>query len=113
MSTPTSLVTDVSTDEFPTVVVAAALPVVVDFWAPWCGPCRQLAPLLELLAKEYEGRLLIAKVNVDEEPALAGSFGIKGIPALVFYKAGAPREMITGMRSAADLRQWINGHLAA
>lgn len=112
MSTPTSLVTDVSTGEFPTVVVAAALPVVVDFWAPWCGPCRQLAPLLELLAKEYEGRLLIAKVNVDEEPALAGSFGIKGIPALVFYKAGAPREMITGMRSAADLRQWINGHLA-
>lgn len=112
MSPPLSLVTDVSTDEFPTVVVGAALPVVVDFWAPWCGPCRQLAPLLELLAKEYEGRLVVAKVNVDEEPALASSFGIKGIPAMVFYKAGTPREMITGMRSAADLRQWINQHLA-
>lgn len=113
MSTPLSLVTDVSMDEFPTVVVGAALPVVVDFWAPWCGPCRQLAPLLELLAKEYEGRLVVAKVNVDEEPALASSFGIKGIPAMVFYKAGTPREMITVMRSAADLRQWINQHLAS
>ena len=113
MSTPTSLVTDVSTAEFPAVIVAAALPVLVDFWAPWCGPCRQLSPLLGQLAKEYEGRLLIARVNVDEEPALTASYGIKGIPALLFYKAGAPREMITGMRSAPELRQWINGHLAS
>ena len=104
---------EATTDNFDKEVIQTAGKVLVDFWAPWCGPCRQLAPLLELLAKEYEGRLLIAKVNVDEEPALAGSFGIKGIPALVFYKAGAPREMITGMRSAADLRQWINNHLAS
>ena len=113
MSTPATCITDVSTNEFPTVVVASALPVVVDFWAPWCGPCRQLSPLLEDLAKEYEGRLLIAKVNVDEEPALTSSYGIGGIPALIFYKAGAPREMITGMRSAAELRDWINNHLAS
>jgi len=113
MSLPSSLVADVSTDEFPTVVVASILPVVVDFWAPWCGPCRQLSPLLREIAKDYEGRLHVVKVNVDEEPALASSFGIRGIPALVFYKAGTPREMITGMRSAAELRQWINQHLAA
>ena len=113
MSTPTNLITDVSTDEFPTVVVAATLPVVVDFWAPWCGPCRQLAPVLEVLSKEYEGRLLIAKVNVDEEPALTSAYGIRGIPAIIFYANGAPREMITGMRSVAELRTWINGHLAA
>lgn len=113
MNLPTSLVTDVSTDEFPTVVVASILPVVVDFQAPWCGPCRQLSPLLSELAKEYEGRLHVVRVNVDEEPALASSFGIRGIPALVFYKSGTPREMITGMRSAAELRQWINHHLAA
>ena len=113
MSLPTSLVTDVTTGEFPTVVVASILPVAVDFWAPWCGPCRQLSPLLSELAKEYEGRLHVVKVNVDEEPALASSFGIRGIPALVFYKAGTPCEMITGMRSAAELRQWINHHLDA
>ena len=113
MTTPTTLVADVSTGEFPTVVVAAPLPVVVDFWAPWCGPCRQLSPVLENLAKEFEGRLLFVKVNVDEEPALTSSYGIGGIPALIFYKAGAPREMITGMRSAAELRDWINCHLAA
>lgn len=113
MSHPTSLVTDVSTDEFPTVVISSSLPVVVDFWAPWCGPCRQLSPLLGELAKEYEGRLHVVKVNVDEEPALASSFGIRGIPALVFYKAGTPREMITGLRSAVELRQWIDHHLAA
>ena len=71
MSHPTSLVTDVSTDEVPTVVISSSLPVVVDFWAPWCGPCRQLSPLLSDLAKEYEGRLHVVKVNVDEEPALA------------------------------------------
>ena len=113
MSTATNLISNVSTGEFPTVVIAAALPVLVDFWAPWCGPCRQLAPLLDTLAKEYEGRLLIAKVNVDEEPALTTSYGIRGIPALIFYKTGAPVEMITGMRSAPELRAWINAHLAA
>ncbi len=113
MSLPPSLVTDVSTDEFSTVVISSMLPAVVDFWAPWCAPCRQLSPLLGALAKEYEGRLHVVKVNVDEEPALASSFGIRGIPALVFYKEGTPREMITGLRSAAELRQWINHHLAA
>jgi thioredoxin len=112
MKTETPLITDVTTSEFPLVVVGAELPVLVDFWAPWCGPCRQLTPLLETLAKEYEGRLQIAKVNVDEEPGLATSFGIQGIPALIFYHAGSPREMITGMRSAAELRQWLNQHLA-
>ncbi len=113
MKAEASPVTDVTTDEFPSVVVGCPLPVVVDFWAPWCGPCRQLAPVLETLAKEYAGRIVVAKVNVDEESGLAMSFGVQGIPALVFYKAGAPREMITGMRSIAELRQWINQHLAA
>jgi thioredoxin len=113
MKTEDAPVTDVTTEEFPSVVIGSSLPVVVDFWAPWCGPCRQLAPVLEALALEYAGRLMVAKVNVDEESGLAMSFGIQGIPALIFYKAGSPREMLTGMRSLAELRQWIDHHLAA
>lgn len=69
-------------------VIKANLPVVVDFWAPWCGPCKMVAPTLDKLAKEYDGKMLIAKVNTDENPEWAGKFGVQGIPTMLFIYGG-------------------------
>jgi thioredoxin len=111
MATPPPTVLNISTNEFPEVVVRSLLPVVVDFWAPWCGPCRILSPLIDALALEYEGRVTFTKVNIDREPALASAFGIGGIPALIYYKDGAPLDMLEGLTSALELHEWIDGHL--
>ena len=69
-------------------VLKSTLPVIVDFWAPWCGPCRMVAPTLEKIAKEYAGKLVVAKVNTDEDPEWAGKFGVQGIPTMLFVSGG-------------------------
>lgn len=97
----------VSESAFERAVVQARVPVVVDFWAPWCGPCRQIAPMLEKLAKEYSGRLLVAKVNSDEEPALAERYGVQGIPTLVFMARGKEVHRQVGLMPEPILRDSV------
>ncbi len=84
--------------EFEQKVLRSDKPVVVDFWAPWCGPCRAIAPILDKLAGDYEGRLTIAKVNTDEQQRWASQFGIQGIPTLIIFKNGKEVERLVGSR---------------
>jgi thioredoxin 1 len=78
----------VSDENFEKVILKSEVPVIVDFWAPWCGPCKMVAPTLEKLAKEYKDKLVIAKVNTDENPEWAGRYGVQGIPTMLFVAGG-------------------------
>ncbi len=86
-------------------VLKSEVPVVVDFWAPWCGPCRAVAPILEELAGEFEGRLTIAKLNTDEEQQIAGSLGIMAIPTMIFFKGGKEVNRIQGAAPKRILKE--------
>lgn len=99
-------------DNWDSEVVNSDLPVLVDFWAEWCGPCRAIAPVIDELASEYDGKLKVAKVDVDKNPQLAGTFGIRSIPTLLIFKGGNVVEQMVGASSKADLVEKLTPHLS-
>lgn len=95
--------THVTDDSFDGEVLKAPLPVLIDFWAPWCGPCRAIAPIVDELAKEYAGRLKVVKLNVDDNPRTPSRYGVRGIPNLILFKDGELKEQIVGAAPKAHL----------
>ena len=90
------MATQVNDSNFDAVVLQSQLPVLVDFWAPWCGPSRAIGPIIDELANEYEGKLSVVKLNVDESPSTPGKYGIRAIPTLILFKNGEVVEQVTG-----------------
>jgi thioredoxin 1 len=105
------LIKHVSDASFATDVLQSGKPVLVDFWAEWCGPCKMIAPILEDVAKDYDDRLQIAKVNVDDNRDVPAKFGIRGIPTLILFKGGEVAATKVGALSKAQLTAFLDGHL--
>jgi thioredoxin 1 len=104
-------ISEVGDGDFGTEVLQSDLPVLVDFWAPWCGPCRAIAPVVEELAGVYGGKVKFFKCNVDDNPVTPGKYGIKAIPTLIFFKGGNVSDQITGMVAKAKLEDKIKNLL--
>jgi thioredoxin 1 len=96
-------ITEVGDNNFESEVIKSAVPVLVDFWAPWCGPCKSIAPIMEELAVEYEGKLKVAKLNVDDHPSTAQRYNVRAIPNLIILKGGAVKEQLSGAVPKAKL----------
>jgi len=102
---------NVTDDSFEAEVLKASGPVLVDFWAEWCGPCRQIAPALEELSTRLEGKITVAKINIDENPATPGKFGVRSIPTLMIFKDGAVAASTVGAMQKSKLFDWVESSL--
>ena len=106
------MTTTVTESSFDTDVIAASTPVLVEFWAEWCGPCRMIAPSLDEISKEMAGKVTVAKLNIDENPDIAARFGVRSIPTLILFKDGKPAAVQVGANPKGRIVEWINGAIA-
>ncbi len=102
------LIVALTQENFAQQVLQSPVPVLVDFWAEWCGPCKMIAPLLDELADEYDGKVKIGKVNIDEQQSLASEYGIRAIPTLLLFSKGQVADQIVGARSKRDFKASLN-----
>ena len=105
------MIKHVSDASFEQDVVKSSLPVLVDFWAEWCGPCKMFAPVLDDVAKTYEGKLTVAKLDIDANPSTPGKYGIRGIPTVILYKAGQVHAQKVGALSKSQLTAFLDSNL--
>ena len=105
------LIKHTSDASFDTDVLKSDKPVLVDYWAEWCGPCKMIAPVLEDMAKEYAGRLTVAKLDIDANPGITSQFGIRGIPTLILFKGGKPHAQKVGALSKSQLTAFVDSNL--
>ncbi|MDR0529420.1 MAG: thioredoxin [Zoogloeaceae bacterium] len=104
-------ITPISDDNFETEVLSASIPVLVDFWAEWCGPCKAMMPIVENIARKYSGKIRVGKINVDEERDLAARYNIRGIPTLMLFCDGNVEEIKVGAQSESQIASMIDSRL--
>ena len=105
-------IANLTTESFKSAINSSTTPILVDFWAPWCGPCKAIAPTLEELANELDGKLTIAKVNIDDHDAVAAEYGVRAIPTMILFKGGQVAETLVGMMPKAALKAKLATHVA-